>query len=340
MIARQRDGSFCTRPLPTSTLVLIALAIACGDNSDPPVAPTPIAQLAISLTRASATLGRIQSNPSNPALLRPTVTYAGCGTTNVIGTVAYTVAANLIGPDGAVYATVAPRRTEDTKEGGMYSGCGTPYFVDPSYAHPVATRIRFLITYRNAAVPGAASTTIEAEAPVDSGTGPLPEQLVIEQFRPSGPRGSADQFVELFNDSVSATTFSYNLCTRRKGTADLTCVQMDRRTIGPFCHFLIGSANYSGRTSPDLRADLFLTNDGSVILLHYGFSQYIVPDRVSMNDDYQTAEASPLAPFDGSNVDRSYIRRGPDTDDNGRDFEMISPSNPRNSSSCAPRQPA
>jgi hypothetical protein len=63
----------------------------------------------------------------------------------------------------------------------------------------------------------------------------------------------------------------------------------------------------------------------------YFMYDFVQPDLVGMGTQ---GEGTALPPFGSANTDRSYARVGADTDDNARDFAMISPSQPQNSSSC------
>lgn len=105
-------------------------------------------------------------------------------------------------------------------------------------------------------------------------------------------------------------------------------------TIGPGCHFLLTAPGYSGATRGDATMAAFLSDDGHIRVRPGGTSQFEAFRYVGMDGSNQYYEGSPLAPFGDANTDRSYALVGQDINDNGRDFRMVSPSQPQNSTSC------
>jgi len=317
-------------------LILSACAFGCGGANTPTAPSTPTASLSMTLTKGDATLTEVSIDAITP--IRTGVYYVGCGDYSVVGTITYTVSAELMAEDGTVYANVPPGQAK-TQTGGAIAGCSANLsgILDESFAHPVASRIRFIVTYRNAFVPNQPAATVRVETDITPRTGPLPQRLVIEQFRPFGPNGATDQFIELFNDSISPATVPEQVGVAGNNIFVGTPIGVQTPGIGPLCHYLIAGPGYSGRTRPDVSIRIGLENDGSLAVGPVGFTRFVRGDQVSMNSIYGRAEGTPLPPFDATAADRAYIRHGPDTGNNAADFVMISPSNPRNSSSCEPR---
>ena len=199
-------------------------------------------------------------------------------------------------------------------------------------SHPISTRYRLRGTYRNPS----ASGSLEGTAGITS-IHQLPPRVVINEFRTRGPNGTADQFVELFNDSLTASNASLNLCASSNDVLAPNCVGLPAITIGPFCHYLIAGPRYSGSVRGDLSVSAMLYDDGYLTIIPT-FAAFTQSDTVGMNARVSSNyEGAPLTPFDASNTDRSYVRTGTDTNHNERDFVMRSPSSPQNAAFCGSR---
>lgn len=165
---------------------------------------------------------------------------------------------------------------------------------------------------------------------------PSPLTVVISEFRTRGPKGVSDEFIELRNDAASPVDIGgWRIAASSSvGSLDLVGIMPSGVTLGPGCRYLItNSTAYSGTTAGDLTSVVGLMDDGGLALLRADSSY---SDRVGMSLGSAFREGVPLAPFNQSADDRSYARNGPDTNDNGRDFSPLSPSNPQNrGSTCS-----
>ena len=301
---------------PLSVALLIVSVGGCG-GSGAPTGPSSYAPtLSFEMTLRTGHASTVERATPGPRGNRAAIRYVGCGDYVVTGPLTLSVTAELLGPDGAVYATVPPER-EVTPLGGFIGGCSNELsgVMDYSFEHPLASRVRFVVTYRDAHLPNGPTQVTRAETSIDTRGASIPQRLLIEQFRPFGPNGASDQFIELFNDSLSPATVPERVAIAVNDVTSGTEIAVTP-TVGPLCHFLIAARGYSGGTRPDLSIPIGLPNDGSVHLAPVGFTEYVYGDHVSMNTTYNSGEGTTLQPFDATTSDRSYARRGPDTDDN------------------------
>jgi hypothetical protein len=314
--------------------------MACGGSPATPVAPsqpapTALAAPVLSFSLRDATAG-LRVLPDKP----PAVTYTSCRGIQNIGpaTLTVTYEMEVMDANGAVYPTFSFPSRESTLNpfDGLF-GCGGDTVYDFDFSHPVATRYRLRVRYRDGTVSG----LVEETAGVTQILNQLPPRVVINEFRTRGPGGPTDQFIELFNDSLTASTASASLCSRLVAPSETRCVEMPPITIGPLCHYLITAPGYSGRTRGDLNMTAFLLDDGYFFYrpgFDPSFNQSLQVDTVAMHVPVASVtEGAPLAPFGPENSDRGYTRVGTDTNDNSRDFVMRAPSSPQNSSSCGSR---
>jgi hypothetical protein len=242
---------------------------------------------------------------------------------------------NVMDANGTVYATTSGGCGDATiPAGGNAPVCGRA--TDYSFAHPVATTLRGSLAVIANGQP--------LQPPMDLGDAPimstglvLPQRLVIEQFRTRGPNGPTDQFVELFNDSISPAVVDGSLGATPSNNALSQSITIRSVAIGPLCHLLSTAPGYSGSVPGDIAMPAMLTDDGAIGFSPSNFALNIVPDTVRMNSIGNAGEGNALPPFGSENSDRSYARTGIDTNDNAHDFAMIRPSTPRNSSMCGPR---
>jgi hypothetical protein len=272
---------------------------------------------------------------------RPGISYSKCGVLQNPNPVrvAYVARIDVYDSNGVRYDTVSfPAETRTLGPNGAFTiGCGDPRTTDYSFSHPVATRYVVRVTFGpedtfDPQDPEAMAVT--GQAAVEQRFTALPPRLIVSEFRTRGPNGPEDQFVELYNDSLTpadlrgVAVFGGN---RQSNSTD--GVTLRGGTLGPGCHYLLTGPAYSGYVPGDATMTAFLRDDGN-IRLRSGNSQYEVGDLIGMDGSWQYYEGTPLAPFGASNTDRSYRRVGPDTDDNARDFRMVGPATPQNSTSC------
>jgi hypothetical protein len=177
------------------------------------------------------------------------MSYASCRNIQNVGstTVTLTYEMEVLDASGTVYPTFAFSSPETTLPplGGSF-GCGANTVYDFDFSHPVASSYRLRVRYRS----GGASGTLEGTATMPS-IQQLPPRIVINEFRTRGPNGPTDQFVELFNDSLSPSTGGANLCASPNSLQAPTCVRIPSLTIGPLCHYLITAPGYSGNVNTD-----------------------------------------------------------------------------------------
>ena len=237
--------------------------------------------------------------------------------------------------DEILVTTTTPTRWNGWTSSG---GCGGFSIRDTNYWHPRGARYRLRIDYQ---YDDGVGGSLEKELPVPpsqaSGTG-----LVINQLRTNGPRGDADQFIEIKNTSNHSITPT-NVTALEFSTAagqSRSQVSLPTRPIGPGCYLLIAtnqpsntlgipSGTYSGSAPPDVSLVAgILSSDSGLVLRESGEPL----DQVAMSAGSLFGEGTPLAPFGHDNQDVSYMRIG-DTHNNARDF-VRGPARPRNSAMC------
>jgi hypothetical protein len=160
---------------------------------------------------------------------------------------------------------------------------------------------------------------------------PVAWNVVISEFRSRGPRGTADEFVEIRNDSPATVLIGgWRLLASNAsaGTSELLTVQPGA-AIGPGCRYLFVnglSAAYSESVGGDEFYQGDLADDGGLALFR---TDGTIADAVGMSPGSQFLEGMPLSPLSGD-ANRSYARTGIDSNDNSRDFSILTPSNPQN----------
>jgi predicted extracellular nuclease len=169
--------------------------------------------------------------------------------------------------------------------------------------------------------------------------------VVISQFRVRGPNGAADEFIELYNLSSEAVDISG---WKVQGSNSSAAVSIRatipiETTLNPGCYYLLTNRStsggpYSGAVPGDLTFATGITDDGGIAVT---LANTTIVDQVGMSSGSAFKEGEPLPALSGTsnNIDQSYQRKpggslgnGTDTDDNSNDFDLISPSTPRNSS--------
>lgn len=176
-------------------------------------------------------------------------------------------------------------------------------------------------------------------------------QVVISEFRTSGPEGVADEFIELYNAGESPVDISGWMIDRSDNAGNVaTMVTIPASTsIPPHSFYLIAGSTYSGAETPDLAGALDIEDDGGI-----GFSPLSEDDdidQVGLSAGSSLVEGTILAVFSGTGsyerkalaastsgtmyagIDR-YAGNGYDTDDNLADFVSQAVATPQNSSSA------
>ena len=167
--------------------------------------------------------------------------------------------------------------------------------------------------------------------------------VVISEFRTRGPNGAADEFVEIFN--LSGSTVSLAGWTLRgsnnAGTTAIRATVPAGTSLPAGCHYLFTNSSlsggpYSGAVPGNQAFTTGITDDGGVAILD---GAAVIVDQVGMSAGSAYKEGTTLAPLITS-VDRGYERlpggvngSSTDTDDNASDFQLLTPSQPENSSS-------
>jgi predicted outer membrane repeat protein len=161
--------------------------------------------------------------------------------------------------------------------------------------------------------------------------------VAISEFRTRGPNGVNDEFIELFN--LTEQPIDIGGWKIRKsnsgggGVADRMIILTG--TIIPARGYFLAanSVGYNGLITPTQTYTEDIPNNGGIALT---LPNNAVIDAVGMSPTSFYRESTTLAPL-GSNSDQSYERRpggivgsNQDTDDNANDFQLISPSDPKN----------
>jgi hypothetical protein len=162
--------------------------------------------------------------------------------------------------------------------------------------------------------------------------------VVISEFRTRGPAGANDEFIELYNLSLSPVDLSgWEIRgSNSDGTVTTRATIADGVSLNPFCRFLLTNSNtsgYTGRVPGNQTYGVGISDDGGIALVNAGGT---VIDQVGMSSGSLFKEGSTLTPFITS-INRSYERRpggapgnAQDTDNNENDFRPRSPSQPQN----------
>ena len=317
-------------------------AAGCGGSGAPatPTAPAPSSGPVFLLRVEPGGLNRSGTNLSVP----PWVSYFSCGEYANVSHETFLVTTEmfLFGPDGTRYTAepgtgLVPKRFGP---GDFSVGCGLATAFDYDSTHRLAVTYRLRVNYRHE--DGTGSGSAEAEGVIRTST-PDVTGVVINKFRSRGPRGDQDQFVELLNVSSSPIVMHdwfLQVSIRSFEVEVGTETHIADATINPGCAFLLTATTppfsstfgtYSGSEPGDASLRPYLRDSGGLALRAQNGQ---VVDQVALGSNTVYREGTPLASFGSDNTDRSYARVGTDTGDNARDFRMVSPSTPRNSSRC------
>jgi hypothetical protein len=162
--------------------------------------------------------------------------------------------------------------------------------------------------------------------------------VVISEFRTRGPAGANDEFIELFNLSLSTVDIGgWEIRgSNSDGTVTTRAIIANGVSLNPFCHFLLTNSNtngYTGNVPGNQTYGVGITDDGGIALVN---ASGTIIDQVGMSSGSFFKEGSILTPFTTS-INRSYERRPggapgntQDTDNNENDFRPLSPSQPQN----------
>jgi uncharacterized repeat protein (TIGR01451 family) len=166
-------------------------------------------------------------------------------------------------------------------------------------------------------------------------------QLLISEFRTRGPSGASDEFIEIYNPTLSTLTIG-GLRIRVSNSAGTVS---DRVTVpagttllsGRHYLFTNSTANtgYSGPVAGNQTYATGIADDGGIAIT--GSNGTSIIDAVGMSSGSAYKEGTPLTPLT-NNVDQSYERKpggaagnGKDTNNNSADFLLNATfSNPQN----------
>lgn len=164
----------------------------------------------------------------------------------------------------------------------------------------------------------------------------IPGELLISEFRTSGPGGASDEFVELYNNTDAPIDIrNYTLRRRRGTTTVVTSFSTTSLVIPARGHLLIGGQSYSlggyALRSFIFGTDSFADNDGIEIRR---FATNLRIDTVGFTDDtseFREGAGLPVvAAFPSPVPQYSFVRRmangrPQDTDNNAADFVLVAP---------------
>jgi hypothetical protein len=170
--------------------------------------------------------------------------------------------------------------------------------------------------------------------------------VVISEFRTSGPTGINDEFIELYNRSTNQVDISgwkINDSTSFGTTSLIKTIPSSTLLLSGQYYLIVNSGGYSGTVSPNLPYAQDIPDNGGIALLE--LDGITISDQVGMNAGSSYKEPAngsgiltPLSP----GIDQSYERlpgstQGgcTDTDNNASDFSLITitPGDPQNMSS-------
>jgi hypothetical protein len=163
--------------------------------------------------------------------------------------------------------------------------------------------------------------------------------VVISEMRTRGPLGGNDEFVEIYNNSDSATDISGWKLMGSSNTAPTgTRATVGAGVILPArAHFLFANTaanGYSGVVPPNVNYTTGIGDNGGIALT---MADNTIVDQVGVQTTGTAyKEGTPLPTQLTTNVDRAYQRKPndtavtlQDTNDNNADFQIVAPSNPQ-----------
>jgi hypothetical protein len=186
------------------------------------------------------------------------------------------------------------------------------------------------------------SATATATLPTPTGTSTprAPVNIVISEFRASGPDGVSDEFVEIFNATGAATNIGGWMLKRSSGcgASIATLYTFPTNTIlVPGQHYLVTSNSGSSVSGADGTFTPGIAADGGVAL--YKPTGTTPEDAVGLCVNTLYREGTNLAPFtpadDAANSSYERLPGSPgggcyDQGSNNADFVKITPASPKN----------
>jgi predicted extracellular nuclease len=168
--------------------------------------------------------------------------------------------------------------------------------------------------------------------------------IVISEFRVRGPNGGSDEFVELYNLSpVAVNIGGWKIKgSNNAGTTSTRATITAGTTLNSGCHYLITNSStsggpYSGSVAGNQTYATGVTDDGGIAVT---MADDTIVDQVGMSAGSAFKEGTILASLGSSNLNRGYERKpggsggsSTDTDNNSSDFQLVTPSDPQNTSS-------
>ena len=311
------------------------MLVRCGGGSSPaPSAPTSVGSVGsrISLTLSPGGVSNYSLSGQVPsAQIFPCYQFVNHGP----GPVTLSLTLTPIGPDGSEYPVTNNKQgPESVAVDDYHTGCGVPTAQDFDSVHPEATRYRLRL---DAAYADGVTGSIEQEAPLQSVLGPKVTGIVISEFRLRGPRGTDDQFIELQNASSAPVVMSnWTLDSWDPSTATrvFSAVPGITTTLAAGCHYLV-EVGVRPAISEGIQPDrqLFVpVSDAGGFAIRDSYGRVV--DEVGLNPASVFREGTALTPLTGD-LNRGYVRNGPDSNDNARDFSVVTPSHPQNSTMCS-----
>lgn len=165
--------------------------------------------------------------------------------------------------------------------------------------------------------------------------------VVISEFRTTGPGGGNDEFIELYNRTNNSIDIAGWLIRRSSSNPSSNPSTLypfpSGTTLSPGQRYMVAGSSYSGSVPGDVTTALGIADDGGIALTLANGTTRI--DAVGMSSGSTYLEGTPLAQLPGGS-DQSYARINggcTDTDNNNADFVLQSPSDPQNSTSIPVR---
>ncbi|HZN05726.1 MAG TPA: lamin tail domain-containing protein [Pyrinomonadaceae bacterium] len=167
---------------------------------------------------------------------------------------------------------------------------------------------------------------------------------MISEFRVRGPNGGNDEFVEIYNLSGAPVNIGGWKIRGSNASASVSdrAIVTAGTVLQPGCHYLFTNSNatagpYSGAVAGNQTYNVGIGDDGGLAVT---LPDNTIVDQVGMSAGSAFKEGTPLANLGSTNLNRGYERKpggvagsGTDTDNNTTDFQLITPSDPQNSSS-------
>lgn len=170
--------------------------------------------------------------------------------------------------------------------------------------------------------------------------GAVATNVVISEFRTTGPGGGNDEFIEVFNPTTTTRSL-FNLKLRKSSGCGNTLSDLylfPAIDLLPGQRYLVVSQSYSG-TNQDFRlpTDMGIADNGGIALTDNAndpIDQVGMCSATTYKEPDGSGVLSPMTASDGTN-NRSYERKlngCVDNNNNSTDFSLTNVSNPQNSS--------